>query len=381
MHKAKLFVVLSAPEIFGFMRGQPERMRELGYEVSVVGAVSQDLDNSAKSERCHRLVIDIRREISLAADLKTFVSLIDIFRRESPSAVIFSGPKACFLGSLAAFLADIPLRLSIYHGMRQETERGILKWVLNACDFLSCAASTQVLTVSNSLLRVLVKSGLDPWGRSQPITPGTANGVDLERLMPKSVSPLARRDSVRARLGIGTKQRTILVLGRITEDKGLLDIPHIFKKVTERYPDAKLLIVGKDEIKSVAGTNVYQQLQTQPNVHFTGHVTNVGDYIAASDLLLMPTRREGFGMAIIEAGALGVPTVGYNVTGVMDAVINGQTGILVTLADKEALAGAAIRYFSDEVLIRRHGDAAQEYSRKFSPGLVWENYARLLSDR
>lgn len=369
-----MLVVLSAPTMFGFMRGQPSKMRELGYKVGVIAAPSAWLDRACGEEKCERHVLDIGRDISAFSDTRALASLCRIFMKQRPSAVILSGPKALFLGSIAAFLVDVPTRLLVYHGMRQETAGWPLRNLLNLCDRISFAAATAVLAVSPSLAKRIKDERLDMYNRARSTKPGTAGGVDIVKLGADQLPCENESANVRARLGLPITGPILLYLGRLCEDKGLHDLPIIAESLARSHPDATLVLVGADESRSVTDKSAMSRLSAQGNVILRAHSERPAEYIIAADLLVLPTRREGFGMAFVECGAFGKPAVGYDVTGARDAVISGKTGMLVPTGDVQALIGATRAYLDDESLRRRHGMAAVDHARSFSPEKVWKSY-------
>ena len=374
----KMHVVLSAPSMFRFMSGQPARLRQIGYDISVVAAESSSLDKSCQQEGCSRIKLEIPRNITLVRDLIAFIQLTQLWIRSRPDAVMLSGPKAIFLGSIAAFIADVPVRLSIYHGMRQQTLKFPLRTLINWCDRVAFLASTTVLAVSKSLVDAIKAECNDPLNKVVPISPGTANGINFNSLSENEEKIALVRNQVRGKFGIGNADNVLLFLARITEDKGLVELPYIYAKILERHPNTHMLMVGAQEVITTEGIKAFDKLSLHPKVHLVGHVEDVETYYAAADVLVFPSHREGFGMAIIEAGFLRRPTVAYNVTGVKDAVVNGVTGTLVNFANLDQFVTALSMYMNDYTFRKEHGNAARNHAMTFSADAVWENYRAIL---
>ncbi|OGT06791.1 MAG: hypothetical protein A2143_01430 [Gallionellales bacterium RBG_16_57_15] len=136
-------------------------------------------------------------------------------------------------------------------------------------------------------------------------------------------------------------------VARKTRDKGALDVLMAFAAVSKIHPNARLLFVGPDE----SGGEIEGLFNSDPglfnNVLDVGQVENHELYLAISDVLCLPSHREGFGTIVIDAAALGVPAIGSNIPGLVDAIENGQTGLLFPVGDVDALAGLMAEFIEN----------------------------------
>ena len=376
----KVLLILSAPEMYGFMRGQPARLCSIGYKPSVVASGSHQLDQLSSEDRFQHIVLPMTRHISPWNDVVSFIRLIYLLRKEAPSAVILSGPKALFLGGLAAWLNEVPTRIAVYHGMRQERMLGPLRLLLDLCDRVSFATCTKALAVSKSLAQLVVARGLTSAGSISVTGPGTANGVNPSRFS-QSDDLQERAKKLATVIGIQPGDPVIGFVGRLTEDKGIVDIWEVYVAIRKAHPETRLLLVGPEEILTEKLSMLMDKMRADPGVFLAGSVDDVEAYMALFTCFLFPSVREGFPMAITEAASLGVPTVGYAATGVVDAIINGETGFYVPIGDRAALVDRVIEYLSDPGLRNLHGEAASQRVREiFSPDSVWLAYAKALKD-
>lgn len=372
-------LVLSAPQMFGFMKGQVSRLRRLGYQVDVVASPGFGIAGKVQSEGGVFVPWVVKRGLGLADDTKAFFQLVRIMHLRGYSAALLSGPKAIFLGSLAASLVGIDNRVAVYHGLRQDAMVGGLAMVLDTCDRISSRLCTSVLCVSPSLRGVLIQRGIVEAHKVSVTGPGTANGVDAGTL---DLGEVERRSADLARGLRLDKSRTKVFgfVGRLTEDKGLAQLSEIGNLVRSAVPSAVFLAVGQEEPTTLAGRQQLDVLKASPGAIFLGYQEDAYPALALLDVLVLPSRREGFGMVIAEAGLLGVPCVAYDVTGVRDAIEDGVSGSLVPFGDINRFAAALVDYLRDDPKRRRHGDGARErFSTGYPPKEVWAAYARAVS--
>jgi glycosyltransferase involved in cell wall biosynthesis len=212
-----------------------------------------------------------------------------------------------------------------------------------------------VYCVSESLRRRVVELGLAPESRLGVVGPGSSNGVDVERYRPRP----DERAAVRARLGIPEEARVLGFVGRLTRDKGLTDLVEAWRGLEDRGQAPHLLVVGELDVTDLPARVVREWLEENPRITVTGWVDDTAPYYPAMDVLVFPSYREGFPNAPLEAAASGVPTVGYAATGTVDAVVDGETGLLVPVEDVEGLAAVLRRALDDEELRSLLGERAR----------------------
>jgi len=374
-----LYIVLSAPSLFGFMKGQPARMRAIGFNPVVIASASDQLDKQTREEGCARLEIDIRRDISPFHDACAFLRLLWLFARSRPTAVLLSGPKAIFLGGMAAWLLGVERRVVVYHGMRQETLRGPLRALIDCCDRISFICATQILAVSPSLREKMHVCGLAEKCRVKVTGNGTANGVDTDYFQVTPAS-IAKRNKLGEQLGIPPGASVAGFVGRMTEDKGVADLFAAYRMLREDIPELYLVLVGALEMAYPGGRQYFADECAQPRVIWVGAVSDIRPYVQLFNVQIFPSSREGLPLAVVEAAALEVPTVAYVATGLVDAIADGATGSLVEAGDVKALANAALGYLTQVDLSVSRGQAARRRVKDlYSPDSVWMAYQAALS--
>ena len=303
--------------------------------------------------------LNIERKVSPLKDLKTLVQLFLIFRRERYDLVHSLSPKTGLLGMIAAWLARTPLRVHTFQGEVWITRTGLWRFLLKTLDTIMARFANHVLVVSRSEENFLVREGVVGAGRLKLLANGSICGVCIDRFR----RDLEARAQVRAELGIPDLDRVILYVGRFNVDKGLLDLAQAFVRISGAYPNTHLLLVGPDEenirpkIEQICGV-------ASCRLHFVGYTAQPERYMAASDLLCLPSYREGFGMVLLEAAATGLPTIGSRIYGISDAIVDGETGLLFDLASVDDLTAKLKCLLDDPVLACRLGDAGQARVRR-----------------
>jgi glycosyltransferase involved in cell wall biosynthesis len=245
--------------------------------------------------------------------------------------------------------------------------------MLAAAERLATASAGTVVCVSDSLRQRYLELRLAPAAKTIALEPGSSNGVDVERFRPAAPGEAA---ALRRQLGIPAAAPVVGFVGRLTRDKGVADLVEaFFGTVIEQHPEARLLLVGDHEQGDELSAQVHERLG-DPRVVLTGFVNDTGGFYRAMNVLALPSYREGFPNTPLEAAASAVPVVGYAATGTVDAVVHGESGSLVPVGDRQALAAALVTEIADPGTAMRHGRAGRErVLQSFTRERVWQAWA------
>lgn len=349
------------------------------YDVTLVANGRAEDVSSLLSDNVHFFSVRIERKISLLKDLTAFYNLWRLFRREQFDCVHSLMPKSGVLTMLAAKFAGVPLRIHTFTGQVWATRRGPARLLLKSFDQLLTACATHLLADSHSQRNFLTIEGVTRPDKISVLAQGSVCGVDTARFIPNP----ARREVVRIKYGIPMDAMLALYLGRLNRDKGIPELATAFSIASARCKDLHLLVVGPDE-ENMKELMISGVGNAAPCLHFVGFSPEPEACMAASDFFVMPSHREGFGSTIIEAAACGIPSIGSRIYGLTDAIIDGQTGLLVPVGDMDALAGAMVRLASDADLRFRLGEqalsrAVMDFPTKHLTDALTGYYERLLS--
>jgi glycosyltransferase involved in cell wall biosynthesis len=286
---------------------------------------------------------------------------------------------------IAAWLARVPVRIYQIRGLPIMTAGGPRRLALWCAEKTSCRLAHRVICISHSMAREAVRLGLCPAEKIRVLGAG-GNGVDAEHKFNPDRLAADARTRTRAACDIPAGALVVGYIGRIVRDKGMVELAAAWRTLRERFPAAHLLLVGPFETQDRVPPEVESLFRGDPRIHLTGMVDDTPPYYAATDVLVLPTYREGLAGVLLEAGAMAVPAVATRIPGCVDAVVDGVTATLVPPRDPESLAQAVAAYLDDPALRRAHGRAAQQLVlRMFRRETVWEatyqQYVALLQAR
>lgn len=317
-----------------------QALAESGVEVVVIASDDELGGDAGALQGAQFIPVHIARDINPLSDLKSLLALIGIFRRRHFDIVHSTTPKAGLLCAIAGFIARVPVRLHSFTGQPWVTMSGVKRLILKSCDRVIGLMNTRCYTDSQSQRRFLVEEKIVAEKKLCVLGEGSLAGVNLERFSPERYSVDTRR-KLKSDLGIDESSTVFLFVGRITKDKGIGELLEAFEGVLKAGKDVYLLMVGPYEVdgESIVAPYLDDPLMAR-RLKFVGFTSEPEQYMAIAEALCLPSYREGFGTVVIEAAAMGVPTVGTAIYGLTDAVVDGQTGDLVPVGDAGSLQAA-----------------------------------------
>lgn len=372
MQKEKICWVVASPLTIRFFLMGHIVMLAKEYDLTVITYIDDPGFLANLGVPIRVIPVTIERNVSLWHDLRALIKLAFIFKRERFGLVHSLSPKSGLLAMVAAWLVRVPIRIHTFQGEVWVTRKGLWRAFLKFLDKLMAMCASHLLVVSLSEKQFLIDQNVVPDGRLQMLANGSICGVDVNRFKP---DPVARRD-VRTVHGISDEELVILYVGRLTADKGLMDLAGAFTRIAIRHPDAHLLVVGPDEegMRAKMGRLCGD---ASLRLHFADYTNAPERYMAASDLLCLPSYREGFGLVLIEAAATGIPTIGSRIYGISDAVVDTETGLLFTVGDVNELTEKIELLIEDPLLRRALGaNGKARACRDFSRGLVLAEFLK-----
>lgn len=321
----------------------------------------------------HYYAVPMKRGISLAG-IKAMWEMKRIFRRERFDMIQYSTPNASLYASLAGWMTKIPVRLYCQWGMAFVGFAGIKRAIFRTIEKLVCGLSTWVEPDSKSNLDFSHRERLYPESKGSVIWNGSACGVNLEKF---DISQKQEyRNAVRQKFDIPQNAYVFGFVGRITRDKGVNELLRAFCNFEST---AYLLMVGPGEVDERIDPALYARSQESDRVIYTGYTNTVERYLAAMDCYILPSYREGFGMGVVEAEAMGVPVIVTDIPGPVDAMVRNETGIVIPVKDADALGRAMQKMIGDPLFAQKCGEAGHAFAEQhFEQDRLFE---KILEDR
>lgn len=338
---------------------QIEHIVEGGADVTLITSAGEELNRVNFGPRLRHLEVEIPRKLRPWRDLMALIKLVRIFRSERFDIVHSTTPKAGLLCAIGGVLARVPIRLHTFTGQTWVTLNGIMREVAKLADRIIGSLCTHCYADSHSQMRFLIQQGIVASEKISVIGSGSLAGIDLQRFDPERFSKHHRVD-LKSHLGIYNSNPLLIFVGRVCKDKGVWELLEALEILRGEGKQTELLLLGPFDASGAEDLKALEQkIGELSNVHFLGYVKRPEEFLAISDIMCLPSYREGFGTVVLEAAALRVPTVGSAIYGLSDAIVDGETGLLAPPKDAPALAKVISKLLDNPELRENMSDAAR----------------------
>ncbi len=309
------------------------------YEVVAVSSPGEALGAVAEREGVKTIAVPMERHISLLKDIKSLWRMWRVLRREKPDMIHSMTPKAGLVSMMAGWLAGVPVRVHTFTGLVWPTSVGLKRRVLMATDWLTCACATHVIPEGEGVKSDLLNHHLTN-KRIKVLGYGNVMGIDLNRYNPADFNKEQHEGF------------TFVFVGRIVRDKGINELVKAFDRLHQEHGDTKLVLVGsrEDHLDPVLPETL-KRIEQGDGIDYVGRQSDVRPFYANADALVFPSYREGFPNVVIEAGAMGLPSIVTDINGSREIIIDGENGVIIPSRDEESLYRAMKRFVEnpDEV--------------------------------
>ena len=350
-----------------------------GYSVVAVSSPGDALSEIASREGVKVYPVPMERHIAPVKDLISLWKLIKVFRKERPDMVHSITPKAGLLSMMAAWVCRVPVRLHTFTGLVFPTSTGFKQKLLIFTDRLTCSCATHIMPEGEGVKNDLINYQIT----SKPLKVlgyGNIRGIDL-KYFDRTAEVEKETEKIRK-----TDITTFIFIGRIVRDKGINELVGAFAKLNKEYTKTRLLLVGRreDKLDPLEGQTL-QEIENNPAIITTGEQKDVRPWLAASDIFVFPSYREGFPNVVIEAGAMGLPAIVTDINGSREIIIEGENGIIIPARDSEHLYTAMKQLMASPKQTRQMANNARtmiesRFEQTFVRKCLKKYYKEILQD-
>lgn len=382
MKKPKLIRITTVPmSLEKLLEGQLEYMQK-HFDVTAISADKEKLEELGKKNNYKTHHIEMTRQITPWADFKAVINLYRFLKKEQPTIVHTHTPKAGIVGVLASKLAGVPTRLHTVAGLPLMEAKGLKRKILNAVEKLTYACATKVYPNSEGLKDFIVNEKLASKEKIKIIGQGSSNGINTQHFDPYLYDDKVKNES-REKLGISKEDFVFIFVGRLVGDKGINELVEAFSNLKFKIQNSKLLLVSSLETElDPLKDETLKEIESNTNIISVGYQNDVRPYLAISDALVFPSYREGFPNVVMQAGAMGLPSIVSNINGCNEIIKEGKNGLIIPSKDSAALKNAMQDIINDKKLYQNlQKNARPMICNRYEQKLVWkallEEYGRL----
>ena len=384
----KLIRITTVPISFKvLLKGQLRFMASNGFDVKGVSSEGEELREVHENEGIVMEAINMSRKITPFQDLKSLWEMWNFLRKEKPQIVHTHTPKAGIIGMLAARLAGVPHRLHTVAGLPLMEATGTKRKILNFVEKLTYSSATRVYPNSKGLYDFILQNNFTQSNKLKIIANGSSNGINTTFFSPDQVTEL-ERVAFREKLNIQPDDFVFVFVGRIVSDKGINELIKAFSELktaeNNELTSIKLLLVGGLESDlDPLHPETLAEINHNKDIISAGFQQDVRPFFAISDALVFPSYREGFPNVVMQAGAMGLPSIVSDINGCNEIIVEGKNGLIIPPKNVEKLKEKMLTLAKDKNLYTKlKGNSRRMIENRYEQSVVWnallEEYEGLL---
>lgn len=367
MIKPKVIRITTVPQsLRGLLRGQLKFMSENGFNVIGVSSPGEALNEVEINEGIRVKAIPMTRTISVLQDLKSLYRLYILFKKEKPQIVHSHTPKAGTLSMIAAKLAGVPYRLHTVAGLPLLEAKGKKRLLLDIVEKITYACATKIYPNSIGLKEIIIDANYTNSEKLKVLANGSSNGINTTYFDPHLFTDIDQME-LREKLKIASNDFVFIFVGRLVTDKGINELVSAFKAIKKNHhKKVKLLLVGPlEENLDPLLPKTIEEINNNPDIVSVGYQKDVRPYFSIANSLIFPSYREGFPNVVMQAGAMGLPSIVSDINGCNEIVVNEVNGLIIPV--------------KNELAIKKSMDFMLSNNKKFN--LMMENSRRMIVKR
>lgn len=373
-----IFTIINTAK--AFFDGQFSYLASNNIEMTIMSSSEEDKD-FCKRNNVSYVQTDIKRRVSPFGDVKTIYKLINLIRKEKYDAVIGHTPKGAMIAMIASKLAGTALRIYYRHGLIYTTSHGIYRKILKFVEQLTSACANRIVNVSPSLSKLAVSDHLNSENKQIVIGYGTCGGIDCQNLFNPDIISNDKIRELQKSLNISIDDIVIGFCGRLCKDKGIRELIDGFLEFKEKNPslNLKLLLVGPYDDRDILPDEYKQRISDELSIIHVGRIKKqkLPLYYSLMTLFMFPSYREGFGMTVIEANAMGIPALVSKSHGCIDSIDPHISGEYLEEISPTGIVEGLDKMIHSNLLSKLSGQSREVVIKKYDQTIVWPKILKL----
>jgi glycosyltransferase involved in cell wall biosynthesis len=374
----KIIRITTVSSTFRLLTGQISFLNNY-FEVICISSPGHHLADLEKNEGAQTMAVKIQRGLSPLDDIISVVKLYKVFKKENPWLVHSISPKAGLLAMMAAYFAGVENRVHTFTGLLFPTANGLKKRFLLTTDKLTCYFATHIIPEGFGVKNDLIKHQITD-KKLEVLGFGNINGIDLEYF--KSTDKILQEaKKIKDDLQIKNNDFLYVFVGRIVGDKGLNELIQSFCSINKINKSVKLILVGPFEgFQDPIKMDTKKLIDSNDSIFHVGYQKDVRPYLAASDVFVFPSYREGVPNSVIQACAMDLPCIVTDINGCNEIIENNVNGIIIPTKSIDSLENAMIKIYKDkEFYLKLKSETRNFISRRYEQKFVWNKILEFYS--
>lgn len=360
--------------LYHLLRGQLKYLNDY-YTVIAISSNGDNVKKIISRENVDFVPVEMARRISPIRDVLSIVNMIKVLCKIKPLIVHSITPKAGLVSMFSAYYVRTPIRIHTFTGLVFPSNSGLKKIILILVDKLMCMMATKIIPEGQGVKRDLVQNNITR-KKLRIIANGNVNGIDLDYFKPSQrIYELSKkyRKIIRAQ----KEDPIFCYVGRIVRDKGINELVSAFSLISMINSRAKLLLVGPYEnTYDAISEHSRGVIHSYKNIHHVGYQNDIRKYLVASDVLILPSYREGFPNVLLQAGAMGLPSIVTDINGCNEIIKHGINGLIIKPMVIQELYEAMVKLLDVQFRSALSKDARTIISSNFNQEDVWDQILR-----
>jgi glycosyltransferase involved in cell wall biosynthesis len=373
--KPRLIRITTVPEsLKTLLRGQLKYMSDNGFDVIGVSSKGELLTSLIKEEGISVYSVEMSRKITPIKDFVALLNLYSYFKKSKPLIVHTHTPKAGTIGMIAAKLAGVPIRLHTVAGLPLMETMGFKRVILKLVEKITYGCSTMVYPNSFGLKKIIEQNGFCNSKKLKVISNGSSNGINTSYFNPEIFSNESKLE-LKNNLKIYPEDFVFIFVGRLVSNKGINELVKAFDAFSNDIISSKLILVGHFESElDPLENDTLKIIENNINIIHVGYQSDVRLYFSVANCLVFPSYREGFPNVVMQAGAMGLPSIVSDINGCNEIIEDGVNGKIIPVKNLEAIVEKMTELASNKILYNKlQTNARNIIIERYEQKEVWES--------